>query len=813
MSRFKNLLEELKNRVVILDGAMGTMLSERGWKPPVLPEELNETDPEIIFDIHTAYVKAGADIITTNSFGGSPIKLAHRGLASKASYLNELAAKIARKAAGRDILVAGSVGPLGSLLYPIGDIDFDTAVKAFSEQIKGLVNGGADFILIETMLDLQEAKAAVIALKETAPDIPFAISFTFEKSFRTVTGSLPEVASVFAQNIGAFAVGANCGFGPDGYHEVAKRLAKSSFIYTIVYPNAGIKGDTDYYDAESFSEEVKKIASYGINIVGGCCGSTPLHIKALKQKVRGISPNLPKKSRGKLFLCSRTVVKVAGVNEPLLIIGERINVSRKGPLRDEVKEYKWDTLKQEAILQKQKGADVLDVNVGLPDIDQAKAMKEAVSEVQLVSDLPLSIDSDRLSVLESGLRYSTGIAIMNSITAKKESIYKGLQLALKYGASPIILLIDEQGIAEDLESKIRIFNKIKAILKEVAFPEEKVIIDPLTLSVGANPMGVLPTLKALSLISKEGFNTVLGISNVSHGLPARAVLNRTFLAMSISYGLSTVIANPCDDMLMDTVYASNLLMGKDVSAKNYIDRFSFVSKKEAVADTKADESVDIKDPKRLLYEAIVKGRIDMVDKVIDKVIDGFDEPVKVISEIVVPALSVVGKKYEEHEYFLPHLIMSAQVAQKVSEAVEKRLKSLGKKIEPKATVVMATVAGDLHDLGKNIVCMVLKNHGFNVIDLGKDVKREVIFEAINRYSPKVVGLSALMTSTMQEMAEVVKEIKEKGFNVKVIVGGAAVTAGFAKKIGADGYSTDAVSAVRLVNRLVSGEEGFIVEKS
>lgn len=796
---------------LLLDGGMGTMLMEAGWGPPVLPEELNAESPRTVERIHRAYLEAGAEIIETNSFGGSTVKLSHRGIGEMAFELAYKAALIAREAAGSSALVAGSVGPLGLLVEPLGELSVEEAISAFAPQVRGLVEGGVDFVLFETMMDLMEVKAAILALKRWVGDFPFAVSFTFEQGGSTVTGTPPSVAAAFARSMGAFAVGANCGFGPSAYRRVLEELS-SSGMPIIFYPNAGVKGEEGYLEPEAFAEETLRVLE-GIPVwaVGGCCGTTPAHIRVLRERLGEVRGFRGSGRRVPLELCSRSKLVVVDDRSPVLLVGERINVSRKGPIQEEIRSGLFRALREEAISQERAGAMALDVNVGLPEIDRVFAMRRAVLEVQKVSSLPVSVDSDELEVLEAGLSVACGVPVMNSLSLRGEVLERGIELAKLYGAVPVVLLLDEAGIPETLEGRVRLLEELSRRLEDLRFPKERVLVDCLTLAVGASPEGPKVALKAIEEASKMGFWTIMGISNVSHGMPGRSALNAAFYAMAVSRGLCAVIANPLDPTFVDVYFASNLLVGRDKDASSYIGRFGSRAQKPSTPQGSASPEVVEAKASQKLFEAVVRGLSDGVEELAEAALEEVGEPLELVERVLIPALEEVGRRYERCEYFLPNLIMSAGCAKAVSEVVSRALRSRGIERRSRGKVVLATVYGDLHDLGKNIVKMVLENHGYEVVDLGKDVKRSRIFEAIEEHDPDVVGLSALMTTTMREMAEVTREIKERGYRAKVIVGGACVTPSFARGIGADGYSKDAVTAARLVGRLLSGEEGFIAE--
>ncbi|EHM10843.1 Homocysteine S-methyltransferase [Thermanaerovibrio velox DSM 12556] len=789
---------------LVLDGGMGTQLAERGWHPPMLPEEMCLHMPQAVLEVHRGYVASGAAVIETNSFGGSVRKLSLKGLGDRAEELARRSAELARRAAGDQVLVAGSVGPSGDMLKPLGDMSFQEAVMSFEPQVRGLVEGGADLILVETMLDLKEAKAAVEAVKRVREDMPFVVSFTFDRDGRTVSGDSPEAAAIWAEAVGAIGVGANCGLGPRGYVEVVRRLAGAASLPVWVYPNAGVPSAGDYLGPQEFAEGCAALLEAGASVIGGCCGTTPEHVKALAAMAANRSLAATDAAGG-LRLCGRSKVFSFGPGLPLGIIGERINVSRKSPIREQVGLYRYGAVKEEARSQALAGASVIDVNVGLPEIDQVRAMREAVWAVESAAPLPISLDSDDLGVLEAGLREAAGVPLINSVTAKEEQLRLGMRLAMRYGAALTVLLIDHRGILEDGLERARIAERVLEAAREEGFPGSRIVFDPLTLTLGSGEANGLETLRAVREVVALGGLTSLGISNVSHGLPARGLLNRSFLAMAMGAGLDMVICNPLDRELMGIVKACDALRGRDKGLSCFMafgadwcdvpsgGALGALKAKQpeggAVGGSKApDGEVHLSPLAAKVLDGDEEGALGEARRLID-----LEGPLGVISDHLVPALDEVGRRYETGEFFLPQLIEAAQAASAVCALAEEELLREGSSAS-RGTVVLATVEGDLHDLGKNVVATVLKSHGYRVVDLGKDVKAERIVEAALREGAQVVGLSALMTSTVPRMKEVIEETHRRGCGFKVIVGGAAVSPWYARSIGADGMSYDAVGA-------------------
>ena len=788
---------------VILDGGMGTQLALAGWRPPLLPEEMVLENPDSVTAIHRAYVEAGARIVETDTFGGSALKLAHRGLEGRTEEINRRAAELARQAVGDRAFVAGSMGPIGRLVDPLGDLTFDEAVEAFRPQAAGLARGGADFLLVETMLDLKEAQAAAVACREAAPGLPFAVSFTFDKDGSTVTGTPPEAAAVWAEAVGAFAVGANCGVGPEEYVDTVHRLAASTDLPVFVYPNAGVPSSRDYLGPEAFAGACEALVRAGAAVVGGCCGTTPEHTAALARRLGGmaIPPSL-RRERGVLRFASRSRVVEAGQGRPLLLIGERINVSRKSPLREELRVQDYTTVRAEARDQTAAGAGLLDVNVGLPEIDRIRAMGKAIHVAEAASSLPLSVDSDDPTVLERGLREAVGVPLLNSVTAKAEALERGIDLAWKYGAVLAVLTIDESGIPERAYDRVAIAQRVLLRASERGLGPERILLDPLTLALGADPRNALATCEALRCIRELGGHTMLGISNISHGLPARGLLNRTFLVMAMEAGLDAVLCNPLDERLLATVAAADALRGRDEGLRRYL-AFAPGWSEGTPASGGASRGEPAKGGEQPLTRCILEGDPAGAEASARALVDRGTSPLDLVSSWVVPALEEVGRLYECGDTFLPQLLSSAQAAGGVCRLAEELLARQGVKQEPKGTVVLATVEGDLHDLGKNVVGMVLASHGYRVVDLGKDVPAERILEAAEAERADVVGLSALMTSTVPQMEAVIRGARERGAAYRIIVGGAAVSPQYAESIGADGTSSDAVGAARLVEQLLA----------
>ena len=788
-----------KDSVVMLDGGMGTMLAEAGWRPPLLPEEMNLVNPDAVGGIHRAYLQAGALVIETNTFGGSAVKLAHRGLGGQTHEINRQAASIARKAAGGKALVAGSIGPMGRLVEPVGDLSFDEAVAAFLFQVQGLREGGADFFLVETMLDLREAKAAVMAIKEAGAGLPFVVSFTFDRNGCTMTGTPPEVAAAWAAAVGASGVGANCGVGPDAYVDTVRRLREAEGLPVFVYPNGGLPSEGDWLGPEPFAEACAKLAEAGATVIGGCCGTTPAHVRALSLRLSGFKPRTGTSPR-ETVLASRTRVSLCGPGHPLLVVGERINPSRKGPLKDAMIAGNWTPVREEARLQAEAGAGVIDVNGGIPGMNRVALMNAAVAAAEVASGMPLSIDTDDPLVFDAVAGGIPGIPLLNSVTCEPEALERGLEVARRTGSALVVLTMDKNGIPEGAAGRLALAEKAAGAAEAIGLPRKSLFVDPLTLALGADETNGLVTLESLRGLQALGTRSILGISNVSFGLPNRALLNRTFLAMAMAAGLEAVIANPLDAALMSCIGAANALTARDPGIRRYI--ASAKATEEPAPSRKPAEASSAPG----IAEAILRGETEAALSAGEAFLEKGGESMDLIQDRVLPALEEVGSRYECGDFFLPQLLASSEAAQAVCRLAEERLLSGGKTLESRGTVLLATVEGDLHDLGKNVVAMVLKSRGYRVVDLGKDIPAEAILEAAAREKADIVGLSALMTTTVERMADVVSLGRARRMPCRFILGGAAVSAHFAEKAGADGYALDAVEAAKLVDRLMDGKK-------
>ncbi|MDI6731958.1 MAG: homocysteine S-methyltransferase family protein [Candidatus Margulisbacteria bacterium] len=815
-----NILEELNKRVLVMDGAMGTQLMERGIRPGDNFDLQNLSNPSIVEEVHRAYVSAGADIIETNTFGANRLKLAEYKAADKVRAVNLTAVKLARKAAGDSVFVCGSIGPLGQLIDPLGEVTFDQAYSVFAEQAKAMEEGGADVVSIETISELQEMRAAVIAVKNETK-LPVIASLTYDEGEKTIYGTTPEAAVAVLEAIGADVISANCSTGPEGMLKVAKRLLAVSCKPVMVMPNAGMPeliGDKAVYkmSPQKFGAFAKKFAEMGVRIIGGCCGTGPEHIRAIKAALTPYPP-LPMgegEQKGvRVKFASRTRV-VEAVPGKLLLIGERINPTGRKLFQAELKQGRMQIVRQEALEQTKNGADLLDTNISCPEIVESKLMHTAVKIVQQASDLPLSIDSPNTYALEEGLKMFCGRALLNSVNGKKESLERILPMAKKYGAAIVALVLDDKGLPQTAEERVRIAERIVQSAQEKGIAKEDIFIDNLVMTVGVGIQGCLETLKAIPLVKERlGVKTILGISNVSHGMPERSKLNALYLQLAAAYGLDAAIVDVTDKEIQKAMKAhegpwrqkkdrdKEKNEGKEELLRAFKAEVDRVRRLGKPAEKKRELAV--KEIRLSGYQdirgAVVDGNLEAVEILVKQGLEQKLNPQKIINEGLIPGMEIVGKKFSRKEYFLPQVIESAEAMRRGFELCQEKIpkgsvKTVGK-------VVLATVKGDIHDIGKNIVKMLLENHGFKVIDLGKDVSAETIIAAAKKEKPNAIALSALLTTTMVEMNIVKEALQKAKLNIPLLVGGAVVTKGYADKIGAN-YSLDAVGAVSLAKKLI-----------
>ena len=798
-------LEALSNRVLVLDGAMGTMLQERGLAPGQAPEEMNLTMPDVIAGVHREYLEAGADILVTNTFGGNRTKLSHYGLESRLVEINATAVAIARKVAGDSAYVAASFGPTGRFVEPVGDMSFDEAVDIYRQQAEAVIAAGADIITLETFLDIKEAKAAIIAIREISPEIPIIAMLTFDDNGRSVLGTPPEAAAITLEAAGADIVGSNCGLGVDGIYEVLRSMRTVTSLPLISQANAGlpllVDGKTFFPGTpDEMTAYHDRMIELGVRVIGGCCGTTSAHIRAVKEALEEKNRpfKVPCHTAGITFLSSRTGYVAIGGANPAAIIGERINPTGKKSFGTELREGKISYIRREALEQAAAGATLLDVNVGLPGIDEAAAMEQAVFCVTGATPVPLVLDSSNPDALERGLKAADGKVLVNSVSGEDRSIARILPLVKKYGAAVLGLALDEKGIPATAEGRMAIAAKIAAAANETGIAANDVLIDCLTLTVSAEQEQAMETVRAVRLVKEHlHVNTVLGVSNISFGLPRRPVISSTFFAIALAAGLDAAIINPKEQAMMDAWRSAMVLLNKDPHAARYIGSCTGMP---SPAPGEQQTAPPAPGTKGLLAKAVIDGDRENIVSLIEQALQEGMPPLEISNDGLLPGLEEVGRRFEKNLVFLPQVMLAAETMQTAftrlkHEMREGAFESLGK-------ILMATVEGDIHDIGKNIVCTLLENHGFEVIDLGKNVPAEKIVHEAKTRNVDAVGLSALMTTTMSEMENVIGKLKASGIKTFTMVGGAVVTQEYADSIGADLYARDAMEAVARIKRLL-----------
>ena len=771
----KDFLAFIKDNITLLDGATGTQFQLRGLPAGKSPELLNLEDPALVEEIHRAYVEAGSDVVYVNTFGANRLKMPH----GKAESIVRAGVEIARRAAG-DKFVALDIGPTGALCEPLGSMTFDEAYAVFAEVVKA--GAGADLIVIETMSDLTELRAALLAARENS-SLPVMCSMTFEESGRTFTGVLPEAFALCASPF-ADVVGINCSLGPDKLLPVMKRVAAYTQKPLFINANAGLPDANMNYELspEAFSALHGEYLKMGVNILGGCCGTTPEHIAALKKLIEGKKP-LKRRVAVPAAVCSASrLVPLDRVR----IIGERINPTGKKAMKEALLKGDMGYVAARAVEQAEAGADILDVNAGVPGIDEKGSLCEMVRRIQSVTDLPLQIDCTKPDAVEAALRLTQGKAVINSVNAEEKSLSSLLPLAAKYGAAVVGLTVDEEGIPKTAQKRVQLAEKIIARAKEYGIPESDVYIDCLTLTVSAEQEQAQNTLSALKEIrSRHDVHAVLGVSNISFGLPARGAVNAAFLVMAMQAGLDLPIINPNLPEMTAAVAAFNVLSGADKDCREYVEKYAALP---------AAEKAPVKAEDKDIYYYISKGLPDAA-RLTEQFLQEL-KPLEVIDEKLIPALNKVGEDYEKGRIFLPQLISAAEAAKLCFEKVKSVIKGGG---VDKGDIVLATVFGDVHDIGKNIVKTVLQNYGYNVIDLGKNVPPERVVEAVERGKVRLCGLSALMTTTVENMRLTIEMLKKSCPYCKIMVGGAVLTEEYAKEIGADRYCKDAAASARYAN--------------
>lgn len=809
--------ELVKKGPVLLDGATGTNLQKAGMPVGVCPEQWILENSEVLIDLQKRYVEAGTDILFAPTFTASRIKLKEYGLEDHLEEMNRKLVALSKEAAkGTNALVAGDLTMTGEQLYPLGDLMFEDLVDVYKEQAKIIADAGADLFVVETMMSLQECRAAVLAIREVC-DLPVMVSLTYNEDGRTLYGTDPVTAVVVMQSLGADAVGMNCSTGPEAMLEPIAKMAEYATIPLLAKPNAGmpelIDGQTVFnVEPEEFAEVGKKLVEEGAAIIGGCCGTTPEHIRALKEAVKGIPVKAPLQTKRRMLTSERKSVEIT-LDGRFMVIGERINPTGKKKLQAELKEGSLNLVRTMALEQEENGASILDINMGMNGIDEKEMMLRTIYEVTSTVDCPLCIDSSHVDIIEAALRIYPGRALINSISLEKEKFEKLLPIAKKYGAMFTLLPLSDEGLPKDSAEKHGIIRTIMDEAVRIGMAKEDIIVDGLVATIGANPNAALECFETFSYCKNElELPTACGLSNISFGLPERTYVNTAFLTMAIANGLTMAIANPSQELLMNAAFASDMLLNKKESDIRYIERMNFLSEKYAgmervmVQKTPAGTSAAGGETRKEstgsgVFQAVLKGNKEHVLEEVKKMLDGGAKPDEIINEHLIAAINEVGELFDKKKYFLPQLISSANTMKLAIEYLEPMLERSN--TEAMATIVVATVEGDIHDIGKNLVVLMLKNYGYHVIDLGKDVPADVIVDTAMNEGAKVIGLSALMTTTMMRMKDVVELAKEKGCTAKIVIGGAAITESFSDEIGADGYSKDAAECVKLVERLLA----------
>lgn len=835
--------KELAEQYIYLDGATGSNLVKAGMPSGVCPESWILENRDVLVDLQRQYVQAGTDILYAPTFTANRVKLAEYGIADRqSSMIRELVAlskEAASTAEDRRVLVAGDLTMTGEQLKPMGNMELEELIDIYKEQIRELEAAGADLLVVETMMSLGEARAALIAAKEVC-GLPVMVTMTFEPDGRTLYGTDAKSAAIVLESLGACAVGVNCSTGPAAMRKIIEDMAGvTKDIPIIAKPNAGLpfldeEGHTCYnMTASEFVEEMKQLTAAGATILGGCCGTTPEFIRGLRDTFgKKVDVSVERRKEGIRYLTSERQTVSFGLDDGFIIVGERINPTGKKLLQAQLREGSMDKVLQFAEEQESGGARILDVNMGMSGIDEKAMMLRAIEEVSGVTNLPLSLDSSHVDVLEAALRHYPGRALVNSVSMEKEKLEKLLPIVKKYGAMFILLPLSDKGLPENPEEKNGIIEAVLQRAIDLGMTKEDVVVDGLVATVGANKQAALETLDTIRYCKRNGLATICGLSNISFGMPERSFVNTAFLTLAIKEGLTMAIANPSQEMLVSCALATDLLLAKEEADIRYIEYAAKVTerreKKEAeLKETLAAASCQGTAPEKAasetsgavktsvgektesaaradLHNAVMKGNRSGIAKLTQRALDAGEEPSALLNEILLPAINEVGDLFDKGKYFLPQLIASAEAMKNAIDILEPLLLKANSD-EDMPVVVIATVEGDIHDIGKNLVALMLKNYGFKVIDLGKDVPKEKIIEAALENNAQIIALSALMTTTMQRMKEVVLYAKEKKVPAKIMIGGAVITQEYADEIGADGYSRDAAEAVRLAKRLIGSE--------
>ena len=814
----KEFREFVNKGPIILDGATGTNLMAAGMPIGVCPEAWILEHKEVLLNLQRGYVEAGTNIVYAPTFTGNRIKLEEYGLADRITEINTELVRLSREAVGDKALVAGDMTMTGQQLFPLGELMFEELVEVYKEQASILDKAGADLFVVETMMSLQECRAAVLAIKEVS-DKPVMVTLTYNEDGRTLYGTPPEAAVVVLQSLGVDVIGINCSTGPMEMIEPVKIMAEYATIPILAKPNAGlpelVDGETVYrMTPEEFAEAGAALVEAGAAIVGGCCGTTPEHIAALTAKVKGMELITPLKSHRRILSSERKAVEI-DLDGNFLVVGERINPTGKKKLQAELREGRLDLVRNMAMDQESNGAAILDINMGMNGIDELQMMKKVIYEVSSTVDCPLCIDSSHVDVIEEALKIYPGRALINSISLETEKMEKLLPVAAKYGAMFILLPLSDAGLPQNIAEKKAIINEIYDKALALGMSHADIVVDGLVATIGANANAAVECFETIDYCKNEKkLPTICGLSNISFGLPERGYVNTAFLTMAINRGLTMAIANPSQDLLMNAAFASDMLLNRPSSDIRYIEHMNKFAEKNAQFETvrvnkaasgeaaSGEGRVSTELSENPVFKAVLKGSKETIISEVDRALADGAEPDAIINDYLIPAINEVGELFNSKKYFLPQLIGSANTMKEAIDYLEPKMerKSAGGDMP---TLVIATVEGDIHDIGKNLVVLMLKNYGYNVIDMGKDVKCENIVDLAIKEDAAIIGLSALMTTTMMRMKDVVELCKEKGCKSKVVIGGACITQSFADEIGADGYSKDAADCVKLVERLLA----------
>ncbi|HKM35278.1 MAG TPA: homocysteine S-methyltransferase family protein [Lachnospiraceae bacterium] len=818
----KEFAEWAGESIIYLDGAIGSNLMIGGMPAGVCPEKWILEHPDVLIKLQSAYVEAGSNIILAPTFTANRVKLSEYGLQDQINEITLELVNLTRKAVGNKAYIAGDITMTGCSLSPIGNMDFEELVEIYKEQIRALLKAGVDMLFIETMMSLQETRAALIAAKESC-DIPVLCSLTFEADGRTLYGTDAKTAAIVLSSLGADAVGVNCSTGPADMIDIVKCMAEVVDIPIIAKPNAGLpqvdrEGQTCYsIGPVQFANEMILLKEAGASLLGGCCGSNPDYIQKCVNRIGMKRSYLIKKKYSIRYLTSERQTLAFGLHDHFFVIGERINPTGKKKLQESLKEGNMEIVKDFAEEQEACGAKILDINVGMGGIDEKAVMLKVIEEVSTVTNLPLSIDSSNIAVIEEALRRYPGRALVNSVSYEKEKFDKLLPIVKKYGAMFILLPLSDTGLPANIAEKKDVIHKIESRALELGLCKEDIIVDGLVNTVGANKNAALDVLETIQYCKEAGFATTCGLSNISFGLPERSFVNTAFITMAIAKGLSTAIANPSQELLIGCAFASDILLNKENADLEYIQYTDLLKQKKLLQGESGEIKTvpmsqvkivcsdtnrkDFDSVSQKLYEAVLKGNKSGVVQLTNDALQQGKEPKVLLDQVLMPAIQTVGDFFDKGKYFLPQLIAGAEAMKYAIEVLEPLMRT-DNDMNHMPVIIIATVQGDIHDIGKNLVALMLKNYGYRVIDLGKDVSKEKIIEAAIVNNASIIALSALMTTTMKQMETVIEYAKKQGVKAKVIVGGAVLTQDYAESIGADGYSKDAQEAVKLVGKLL-----------